>query len=230
MPEIARFGDPVARAGIRSGAVRGRRRFLIALALALGFFGTGIAGAPGPLNEPQKVVQRVSDGLRRVLREDRHLLQNDPRYVYRLVDELFMPNVDYQRVCATVLGPFWKKASAGQREAFGEEFKQLLIHTYATAVNELSEWEIRYLPLPLDRGDKDVLVRTQVLRPGGEAVDVNYRMYRKGGRWLAYDVAVAGVSLLTNYRSTFVRLARKKGIDGLIADLGARNATRARGS
>jgi phospholipid transport system substrate-binding protein len=203
---------------------------LAALALALGLLGSAVTGSAEPLNEPQQVVQRVSDELRRVLREDRHLLQNDPRYVHRLVDELFMPNVDYRRVCAMVLGPFWKRASVEQRQAFGEEFKQLLIHTYATAVNELSEWEIRYLPLPLDRGDKDVLVRTQVMRPGGEPVDVNYRMYKKGGRWLAYDVAVAGVSLLTNYRSTFVRMARKKGVDGLIDDLAARNATRARGS
>lgn len=178
------------------------------------------------LNEPQQVVQRVSDGLRRVLREDRELLESDPAYVHRLVDELFLPNVDYRRVCALVLGPYWKQATPAQREAFGDEFKALLINTYATAVNELSEWEIRYLPLRPGPNDTDLVVRTQILHPGGEPIGVDYRMHKKDGRWLAYDVTVAGVSLLTNYRSTFTRMARKKGVDGLIEDLATRNAMR----
>jgi phospholipid transport system substrate-binding protein len=169
------------------------------------------------------VVQHISDELRRVLREDRRLLETDRAYVHRLVDELLMPNVDYPRVCALVLGPFWKEASPAQRKGFGDAFKTMLINTYATAVDELSEWEIRYLPLQLKPGDTDVLVRTQVLYPGGEPIDVDYRMHERGGRWLAYDVAVAGVSLLANYRSTFVRMARQKGIDGLIEELNERN-------
>jgi phospholipid transport system substrate-binding protein len=190
----------------------------------------GVPTAAEQLSEPQQVVQRVSDGLRRVLREDRSLLETDPAYVHRLVDELFLPNVDFPRVLAIVLGPYWKKATPEQRDAFGDEFKNLLINTYATAVNELSEWEIRYLPLRLRPGDKDTVVRTQVLYPGGEPVDVDYRMHLKGGRWLAYDVKVAGVSLLANYRATFVRMARKKGVDGLIEDLTARNSMRRSGS
>ena len=151
-------------------------------------------------------------------------------YVHRLVDELFLPNVDFPRVLAMVLGPYWKKATPAQRDAFGDEFEALLINTYATAVNELSEWEIRYLPLRLRREEKDVVVRTQVLYPGGKPIDVDYRMRKKSGRWLAYDVKVAGVSLLVNYRSTFVRMARQKGFDGLIEDLAARNAMRGGGS
>jgi len=212
-------------------AARGRRRFLIRSALALACLGAGAHAAENTgLSEPQRVVQRVSDGLRRVLQEDRRLLETDPAYVYRLVDELFLPNVDYPRVLASVLGPYWTKATKAQRDAFGSEFKTLLINTYATAVNELSEWEIRYLPLRLRRDETDVVVRTQVLQPGGKPIDVDYRMSNRGGRWLAYDVKVAGVSLLVNYRSTFVRMARQKGIDGLIEDLEARNAMRHSGT
>jgi phospholipid transport system substrate-binding protein len=177
-----------------------------------------------PLNEPQQVVQRVSEGLRRVLRENHTLLQSDPAYVHRVVEELFLPHLDFRRTCAIVLGPFWKKASVAQREAFGTEFKSLLINTYATAVNELSEWEIRYLPFEPGPGDEDVVVRTRVLSPTGEPIGIDYRMHLKGKRWLAYDVKVAGVSLLANYRSTFARMAREKGVAGLIDELAARNA------
>lgn len=178
------------------------------------------------LEGPQQVVQRVSDGLMRVLREDRARLETDPSFIYRLVDELFLPNVDFDRVSGLVLGPFWRDASEQQREGFRREFKEMLIHTYASALNKLSEWDIRYPPLHLEAGQRDLAVPTQILRGGAPPVEVSYRMAFDGARWRAYDVSVEGVSLLTNYRSTFVRLARQKGLDGLIQDLAQRNATR----
>lgn len=205
----------------------GRRRFIGQLAGCLVCLTARISAAGDEaLSEPQRVVQQVSDGVRRVLRDDRQLLETDPAYVHRLVDELLLPNVDFQRVCSIALGPFWKQASPTQRDAFSTEFKALLINTYATLVNELSDWEIRYLPLRLEPGETETVVRTQVLYPGGEPVDVDYRMHLKGSRWLAYDVTVAGISLLANYRSSFVRMAQQKGIDGLIDELAARNAMR----
>lgn len=224
-PILAR-GRPRDRTEREGVPAPGRRHFINRLVLALTCLAIISPAFAEPLSEPQRVVQQVSDGLRRVLREDRRLLETDPAYVHSLVDQLFLPNVDYPRVCALVLGPLWKRATPAQRDAFGDEFKALLINTYATAVNELSEWEIRYLPLRLQPGGKDAVVRTRVMYPGGKPVEVDYRMRKKGSRWLAYDVKVSGVSLLANYRSTFVRMARKKGIDGLIDDLAARNAMR----
>ncbi len=218
---------PEAPRKLVHATVPARPLFLALLALAVLLWGFESKAAGESLSGPQQVVQRVSDGVRDVLRKDRRLLETDPAFVHRLVDELLLPNVDFQRVCSVVLGPVWKEASQAQRDAFGAEFKSLLINTYAMAVNELSEWEIRYLPLRLQPGETETVVRTRVLYPGGDPIDVDYRMYKKGDRWLAYDVAVAGVSLLANYRSTFVRMARQKGIDGLIADLAARNAMRA---
>ncbi len=178
------------------------------------------------LEGPQEVVQRVSDSLMQVLREDRGRLESDPDYVHRLVDELFLPNVDFDRVAGLVLGPFWRDANAGQREGFRREFKEMLIHTYASALNRLSEWEIRYPPLHFEAGQQELSVPTQIVRRGAPPVEVSYRMAFDGSRWRAYDVSVEGVSLLTNYRSIFVRVARQKGLDGLIQDLAQRNATR----
>jgi phospholipid transport system substrate-binding protein len=188
---------------------------------------TAFAAPAMPLEGPQAVVQRVSDGLMRVLRDDRDRLARDPGYVHRLVDDLFLPNVDFDRVAGLVLGPFWRDASEEQREGFRREFKEMLIQTYASALDRLGDWEIRYPPLRLDAGQQDLSVQTQILRRGAPPVEVSYRMAFDGARWRAYDVSVEGVSLLTNYRSTFVRLVRQKGLDGLIQDLAQRNATRA---
>jgi phospholipid transport system substrate-binding protein len=66
-------------------------------------------------------------------------------------------------------------------------------------------------------------VRTQISRPGAQPTSVDYSMRYKGNRWLAYDVKVEGISLLSNYRSSFGRLVSQKGLDGLIRDLNARN-------
>lgn len=178
------------------------------------------------LNPPQQVIQGVSDGLMRVLREDRDLLGKDPAYVHRLVDQLFLPNVDFSRVSALVLGPHWREATPAQRKTFEREFKVLLIQTYASALDRLSTWELRYPPMPLAADQTRALVRTEMRQPGGAAVAVDYRMAVKGGRWVAYDVLVEGVSLLAAYRAQFTEIASRRGIDGLLDDLRSRNASR----
>lgn len=207
---------------------RSRIRSLASAALAglLVLLSFSIPAQAEDLTQPQQVIREVSDGLTRVLREDRRLLETDPAYVHRLVDELFLPNVDFDRVAALVLGPHWRQASPDQRNRFRDAFKGLLIHAYATAVNELSEWEIRFLPMRPGAGERDQVVKTQVLRPGGQPIAVDYRMVERNGRWLAYDVSVEGVSLLSAYRSSFSQMAREKGIDGLIAEIESRSATR----
>ncbi len=195
----------------------------IALALLLAVIGPPAAAE---LTPPQRVIAEVSDELLRVLREDRGLLERDPGYVHRLVDEVFLPNLDFERACALVLGPFWRQATPAQRDGFADAFKTLLIQSYASALNRLSAWEIRYPPMPPSTNGERVLVPTEILQPGRTPVSVDYRMARKGDRWVAYDVLVEGVSLLAAYRSQFTSLARAKGLDGLIAELEARNATR----
>ena len=202
---------------------------LVLFTLVAAIAASVVWAAPEPDDGPQQVVQRVSDNLMQVLREDRGRLETDPTFVYRLVDELFLPNVDFDRVSAQVLGPFWRDASPAQREGFQREYKEMLIHTYASALNKLSEWEIRYPPMRVEAGQVDLSVPTQIMRPGGQPVEVSYRMAFDGTRWRAYDVSVEGISLLRSQRSAFVRLARKKGMDGLIQDLAQRNATKAAG-
>jgi phospholipid transport system substrate-binding protein len=197
------------------------------LVLALSVIALAVIASPAVLPEgPQDVVQRVSNRLAEILREDRRRLHTDPAYVHRLVDELFLPNIDFDRVSGLVLGPFWPTATEEQRQGFRREFKELLIRTYASALDRLGEWEIRYPPLHQEPGAGDLTVPTQILRPGAPPVEVSYRMSFDGAQWRAYDVSVEGISLLASYRSTFVRMARQKGLDGLIQELAQRNAAR----
>ena len=177
------------------------------------------------LSPAQRVVEQVSEGLMRVLREDRHLLETDPAYVHRLVDELFLPNIDFDRVSALILGRYWRDSTPRQRRAFQRAFKDMLINTYAHAMNSLSDWEIRYLPSRPGPDVRRVTVRTEILYGGRKPIPVDYRMVYEDARWLAYDVSVDGISLLTTFRSIFTGIARERGLDGLIRELERRNGT-----
>jgi phospholipid transport system substrate-binding protein len=178
------------------------------------------------LAEPQQVIEGISKQLADVMQNNRDRLLNDPAYVYQLADEVLVPHVDFSRISSLVLGKFWRRADQSQKSAFSEEFKRLLVRTYSTAFKEFKAWEIRYLPLNLEPGAKDIQVRTQVLRSDSQPVDVVYRMHLKNGRWMAYDVKIEGISLITNYRSSFSKEVRRSGMDGLIRRIAELNDSR----
>lgn len=169
-----------------------------------------------PLQEPQLVIQSISDQLRQVMDRDQNRFETDPSYVFRLANDILVPNIDFDRVSSLALGKYWRKASQAQRSAFAAEFKKLLVRTYSTAFYEFMNWDIRYSPLRLSPTMDDASVSTKVLRPDAPPVTVIYRMHRRSGHWMAYDVKIEGVSLVTNYRSRFSREVRQGGMDGLV--------------
>ena len=161
-----------------------------------------------------------------VLASEREQMQQDPTLVFGLVNDILASKVDFQRVSGLVLGKYWRRASPAQRQRFAEEFRRLLIRTYATAFNQFQSWEINYLPARAADSATDAVVRTEVLRPDGPPVAVDYRMHLKDGQWLVYDVTIEGISLVTNYRSTFAKEVRMGGMDGLIQRIADMNDQR----
>lgn len=210
----------------------------LALRLAVGWFLSlmlaGLATAAvraAELLPPQQVIEDGSNRLRQVLHSDRDLLKRDPQYVYKIVDEKFLPHMDFERAATLALGKHWRTATPEQRRAFQNEFKRLLIRSYSSAIDELSDWEIRYQPLELAPGQTETLVRTEVLRTDGAPIPVDYSMSLQPSGWQVYDVKIDGVSLISNYRSSFAQTIRTKGLDGLIVELSSTNTARsAKGS
>jgi phospholipid transport system substrate-binding protein len=190
-----------------------------------------LAGLPAvsvadELARPQQVIQEISDQFQQILQRDQEQLENDPAYIYRLANDVLVPYVDFQRVSSLVLGKHWRRAKAEQKTEFSRQFQLLLVRTYSTAFHELREWEIRHVPMRMEAGDTDVTVHTQVLRPGGAPLKVVYRMHQKDGNWLAYDVKIEGISLVTNYRASFSKELRRSGMDGLIQRIAKLNDSR----
>lgn len=186
------------------------------------------AGTPA-LTPPDQVMQRAAERMFKALEDHRGDLQKDPTYIYKLVNEVLVPHVDFDRASHWVLGRYWRRATADQRQRFIHEFKTLLVRFYSNALAEYARGHevqrnmITFLPLRADDGARDVTVRSLVHQPNGTSVAVNYELHREPGGWKVYDVTVEGISMVTTYRSSFAEEIRKGGIDGLIDTLAERN-------
>jgi len=173
--------------------------------------------------DAETVVRQLTEQIYRVLLDECNGIRERPERLYSLVDEVLLPHADLDKMSQWVLGKYWREADDGQRRDFAHQFRQLLVRTYATAIQTVTPENIYYLP-GRDTGRSDqALVRTEIRQPGEAVIAIDYPMYRKQGRWLVYDVRVEGVSLVTNYRTTFAEEIRSKGLSGVIASLKQQN-------
>ena len=178
---------------------------------------------------PQQLVRDTSTRMLAALHEEQGSIDKDMAHLYQLVEQIVLPNFDFRRMSQWVLGRNWRTASAQQRERFVEQFRLLLVRTYSTALLEYADEEIVYLPAAGEREDATVMVRTEINQPGVGVIPIVYSMYPSGNGWKVYDIAINGVSLVTNYRSTYGSIIRKDGIDQLIDQLAERNRLHADG-
>ncbi|CAG1772266.1 partial Intermembrane phospholipid transport system binding protein MlaC, partial [uncultured bacterium] len=112
-----------------------------------------------------------------------------------------------------------------EKERFKHEFQILLIRTYSRAFSEFKDWSVHFLPLEMEPNATKVLVKSEVLQPSTKPIGVDYRMELINGQWKAYDIMIEGVSLVTNYRSTFSNEIQTKGsLSAVIDGLAKRNA------
>lgn len=198
-----------------------RVSLLVSVFLGLLLSGPARAGAP---DLASALVRDTSERMLKVLETQRSELETTPGLIYALVNKIVVPNFDFDRITQYAMGRYWRKADVGQKSSMVTEFRQLLVRTYAKALLNYSGQEIRYLPLRPGRRAGEVTVHTEVREAGGPRIPIDYRLYLKEGAWKVYDVTIDGISLVANYRSSFATMIRRKGIDGLIDTLKARNA------
>ena len=205
--------------------------FLHRMALIVAVAGMTMAAGPAVTaasdgSAAQQLVQRVTSTIIDELTTRRDALESDPRAVYELVDRLILPHFDFERMSRRVLGKKgWKKATPEQRTRFVAAFRTLLVRTYAVMLNEYRGQSLTWRdPVPR-RKDDEIVIPVTIELAGGEPAQVAYAMYGSGTDWKVFDVAVDGVSLVRNYRSSFRSELARNGIDGLIASLEARNAS-----
>jgi phospholipid transport system substrate-binding protein len=174
--------------------------------------------------EPLALVQQTADKMLTAIKAERSVIEKDKGRLYALVEEIVLPNFDFNRMAKMVLGKYWARASDDQRRRFVEEFRFLLVRTYATAMLEYTDQKIIYLPYRPQSDVTEALVQTEVEQDGGFPVPIDYKLFMDDDHWRVYEVAIDGVGLVINYRSSFATEIRgKEGLDGLIKKLSTRN-------
>ena len=191
-----------------------------------------------PADVAQDTVKTAVDRTVVELAKRRAEIEADPSSLYPLIQNFVVPIFDFERITRGSMGPFWRKASKEQRIAVVDAFQHLLVRTYAQALLSYPNPQITYFPVRLSKNGKKMIAPTQVIDNRGQAVPIKYRLHwHASERWLIYDVVVDGISLITNYRSTFKHLIREgstgirdrtkripAGIDHLINELRTQKA------
>lgn len=176
---------------------------------------------------PQQVIQQTVDKAVSQLEARKDEFVADKNKLFAMVDEVLLPAIHFPRMSRLVLAKHWKGATEQQRNDFAKEFKTLLMRTYATALLEYTGQEdIVYKPVESKPDADKVVVKTEFISTSGEAFPVDYYLSnRKDTRWRIYNVKINGVDVVSNYRATYDSIIVSKGVDGLIADLRAKNAS-----
>ena len=189
---------------------------LAALLLALG-------AAAQPSTAPDVLVKNVTLEVVDLIAKDRDIKAGNRAKLVGLIEQKVLPHFDFMSMTALAVGQNWRKASAEQKAKLAEQFKTLLVRTYASALAAYSDQKFDFRPLRAKPTDTDVTVQVRVLQPGAQPVPIDYSMEKTASGWKVYDVMVGGVSLVANYRTEFTNIVRASGIDGLIKDLAAKN-------
>jgi phospholipid transport system substrate-binding protein len=172
---------------------------------------------------PDVLVKRVAEDVLTTIRSDKDLQAGNQAKVKQLIETKLAPHFDFARMTALAVGRNWRNANPEQQQQLTDQFRTLLVRTYSGALTGYRDNAMDYKPLRMNAGDTEVIVRTEVRRPGQAPVQIDYNMAKTPEGWKAYDVVVAGVSLVTNYRDEFSDIVRNSGIDGLIKALDAKN-------
>jgi phospholipid transport system substrate-binding protein len=180
------------------------------------------AGAAA-VEAPDLMVQRLSNDVLERIRTDRDIQNGDLRRVSEFVDATVMPKVDFARMTALAVGRNWRQATPEQQKQLMTEFRALLLRTYSGALSSARDVTLRLRPLRADPADTEIVVRSEILRPRSEPIQLDYRLQRTAEGWKIYDVNVLGIWLVESYRNQFAQEVTANGIDGLIRTLTEKN-------
>jgi phospholipid transport system substrate-binding protein len=192
-------------------------RFWVALAAAFSALGALAQG-----QTPDALIKQVSTEVIETVKADKAIQAGDVNRILALVDAKVMPHVDFNRMAASAVGRPWRGATPEQKKRLEDEFKKLIVRTYAGAISQVKDQTVQLKPFRGSPTDTQVVVRTEV-KGHGEPIQLDYRLEKAPEGWKVYDVNILGVWMVEQYRNMFAQEIQAGGLDGLIARLAEKN-------
>ena len=183
------------------------RPLIISLCLIIPF-----SFAATDYSTPKARVKEAADKVVAILKEK----SNDREARWQKIAAVIRDNFDFRSMSQSVLATHWKSATEEEQERFTEFFSQYIEETYRSKIEAYTDQEIIYKNETI-HGDRAVV--ETVIMAGATGIPVNYKLRNNDGEWFAYDVVIEGVSLVSNYRSTFAAIVKNEGMDGLMEDI-----------
>ena len=168
---------------------------------------------------PDEVIRKTADEVIAAIKADKSIQSGDRSKAYALIDQKVLPHFDFTRMTRLAVGRNWNQASADQQKQLVDEFRDLLVRTYATSLSQYKDQVVQVKGTDNQNGGTEAVVHTAIVPSGGQTVPIDYSMEKTGDGWKVFDIRVDGVSLVTNYRSEFSDVVRRNGIEGLIKAL-----------
>ena len=191
---------------------------------AIGF--VAVSGVAQAQQAPDALVRQVSGEVLDAAKADKSIQSGDFKKISALVESKVLPHVNFTRMTSKTIGPQWNKASPEQKQKVQEEFRTLLLRTYAGALSQVKDQTVEVKPVRDLSDESNVLVRSEI-RGKGQPVQLDYRLEKAGDAWKIWDVNVGGLWLVTTYQGQFKPVLSQGGIDGvikLLVDLNAKAA------
>ena len=188
------------------------KQFLLTLmaGFMLAFTMTSHAGST-----PTDDVRTSVDAMLEILKNEQLDKEGKRAQMSTVINERF----DFRAMSQRTLATNWKKTSDEEKKQFVALFSQLIESSYVGKIEAYTDEKVEY-PGEKVKGRKAV-VETLIITSSAD-VPVNYKVYQKGDQWLVYDVVIEGVSLISNYRSSYQEIMKKEGFDGLLAKMQAK--------
>lgn len=204
-------------------------RWLICLLVGM-FFAVPLF-AQSPEVAPDALVKKVTEDTLAIVRSDQDIRAGNRKKTIDLVETQILPYFDFTRMTRLAMGKNWRQADSQQQQTLVNEFRTLLVNTYASAFTDYKDQTVDIKPLRIESGDTDVVVRTVINQQNGQPpVAIDYNMEKIDNGWKVYDFTVEGVRWVQNYRNTFNNEVQNGGIDGLIKTLQDKNKSLAQAS
>ena len=164
-------------------------------------------------------VLEVTSKIVNLLEKNKAYYESNENALNAMVRTEVLPLIDFDAMSKLTLGKYWSNTSDAQRNRFINAFREMLVNSYAKTMIKYAGADIRGGNSAQQVKPGYVLVRTNVTPKGSSGITANYSLRKVGNDWLAYNVEIAGINLITNFRTNFTREVGTTGIDALIVRL-----------
>lgn len=146
--------------------------------------------------------------------------------IRRIVNQILVPNVDIDRMSASVVGRYWRTATAAQKSLFEKEFTYLVTTTYASALSSYDSDRVEFRPIRENYSSlQSVRVSSIIIRKSGQRIPITYDVSRHGDQWRVYDFSIEHVSMVQSYRAQFADVLGQGGMTALLKRMQTHNRT-----